>query len=102
MAINKIEVAIAKIAQKFTTANAETPQVVEPAVLSNGEKVNKKLVKQIVSDYKTQILECPDYESFTKLLNLMVGTMNLNLNDDIVTLAKIANSIRAKAGLNPL
>jgi hypothetical protein len=99
MAINKIEIALAKMARKFTTANSETPKVIEPVTLSQGEKVNKALVKQIASEYKSQILECQDFESFNKLLNLMVGAMNLNLNDDIVTLAKIANAIRAKAGL---
>lgn len=102
MAINKIEVAIAAMIRKFTTANAETPKVIEPAILSQGEKVNKALVKRIASEYKAQILGCQDFENFSKLLNLMVGAMNLNLNEDIVMLAKIANAIRAKSDLPAL
>ncbi|MFL5731204.1 MAG: hypothetical protein ACJ75J_17075 [Cytophagaceae bacterium] len=35
------------MARKFTTANSETPKVIEPVTLSQGEKVNKALVKQI-------------------------------------------------------
>ncbi len=102
MALNKIEIALSKMVKQFTTANTETPKVVSPAVLSQGENVNKAMVTQIVKEYKGQILTCQDYESFSKLLNLMVGTMNLNLNEDIVTLSKIANAIRGKAGLSPL
>ena len=91
--------ALAKMVKNFTTANLDTPKVVEPIILAQGEKVNKELVKKIVLEYKQMILACQDFESFSKLLNAMAGAMGLNLNEDIITLAKIANAIRAKNSL---
>lgn len=101
MAINEIEVALSKMVKNYTIADT-TPKVVEPVILAKDEKVNKSLVTKIVIDYKGAILACQDFENFNKLLNAMAGSLNLNLNDDIVTLAKISNSIRSKYGLDIL
>ncbi len=76
--------------------------VIEPAVLEENEKVNKSVSKEVIENYETLVTSANNLEDFTKALNAICGALNLNLSDDLVKLAKIANKLRERKGLSPL
>ena len=68
--------------------------VIEPAVLEKGEMVDKLLASDVILNYKNLILSATNLEEFSKALNAIAGATGLNLKDNIITLAKIANKLR--------
>lgn len=91
--------ALANLASNQTSNSVS---VIEPAVLSTDEKVSKKLSGDVIRDYEVMITSCITLEDFSKALNAISGALGLNLNTDVVILAKIANKLREVKGLPPL
>lgn len=82
------------LADMASNQKDETRVVIKPAVLKPNEKVDRKIANDVISNYQQLILSATNLEEFSKALNAIAGAMGLNLKDNIVTLAKIANKLR--------
>lgn len=90
------------LADLASNQNDSSVNIIEPATLESGEKVNKTLSEDIINNYEAMVVSATNLEEFSKALNAIAGAMGLNLNTDLIVLAKIANKLREVKGLSPL
>ena len=103
---NLVKPILRTINNHLSRVTADFPEMdgspANPSVFESTEPVEKNIVELYSQKYGKDILAADTYEEFSELVLKIASLEGLNVNTDLDEVAKNANLIRERHGLEPL
>lgn len=100
--LRKIHSHLNEVNAQFEYPTDDGGSPAEPATYEYSEPVERDFTSEVASKYGREILNVETYEDFSELVTDIASREGLSVNTDLEYVAKTANYIRQKHGLEAL